>query len=99
MYAIRSYYAKGIGRIYITKRSHGLTNQLAKGNERVLVVDYDNRYDVIDCCDIVISSTTRITSYNVCYTKLLRDLAYTISWSNSGNAYQHGDNWLSPTYV
>ncbi len=56
--ALKNLLSKGIGRIYITKRSHGLTNQLAKGNERVLVVDYDNRYDVIDCCDIVISSTT-----------------------------------------
>ena len=27
------------------------------------------------------------------------DLAYTISWSNSGSAYQHGDNWIASNAV
>lgn len=27
------------------------------------------------------------------------DLAYTISWSNHGNAYQHGDNWIASNAV
>ena len=49
--------SRGFHKIYITNRTHGKTGELSKAYENVLPVSYNDRYSVIDECDVVISST------------------------------------------
>jgi glutamyl-tRNA reductase len=56
--ALRNLCAKGIGKIYVTNRSHGKMEDLAKIYNSVQTIDYNDRYSVIDECDIIISSTS-----------------------------------------
>lgn len=48
----------GIGKIHITRRTHSKTVLIPQFNENVVVIDYSSRYEYIDECDIVISSTS-----------------------------------------
>lgn len=48
----------GIGKIYVTSRTHGKAEDLSSKLPFVQAVDYNDRYQVINECDIVISSTT-----------------------------------------
>ncbi|MCX7923582.1 MAG: glutamyl-tRNA reductase [Clostridia bacterium] len=50
--------SKGIAKIYVTNRSHGKVKDLSKIYPSVHFVDYNDRYSVVNECDIVISSTT-----------------------------------------
>ena len=56
--ALKNLKAAGIGKIYVTNRSHGKAEDLSKSFENVCTVDYLERYSVVDECDIVISSTS-----------------------------------------
>lgn len=55
---LKNMLSKGIGRIYVSNRTHSKGEELAGNFPSVHAVDYNNRYDVINKCDIVISSTT-----------------------------------------
>ena len=78
MYAIRSYYADEIAGA--TSASYTITNAALAdaGDYKVKVTNSLHFYDVTAfstvCAITVTPETTRITSYNVCYTKLLRAL-------------------------
>ena len=50
--------ANGIGKIIVTNRSHGKLEDLSKLHPNVHLVGYEQRYSVMDECDIVISSTS-----------------------------------------
>lgn len=50
--------SKGVRKIYITNRTHGKAEELSKDTECAQVIGYNERYNVIDECDMVISSTT-----------------------------------------
>ncbi|MHB1393403.1 MAG: glutamyl-tRNA reductase [Clostridia bacterium] len=50
--------SKGIGKVYITNRSHGKLEDLSRFYRDAHLLDYEQRYSVMDECDIVISSTT-----------------------------------------
>jgi glutamyl-tRNA reductase len=49
--------SKGIGKIYITNRSHSKLEELAEPYHEAHLIEYEQRYSVMDECDIVISST------------------------------------------
>lgn len=49
---------KAIGKVYVTSRSHGKTEEILHKYPQVIPISYDNRYDVMDTCDLVISSTS-----------------------------------------
>jgi len=55
---IKNLQSSGIGRLYITNRSHGRLNDLSREYPEAGLVSYDKRYTVMDRCDIVISSTS-----------------------------------------
>jgi len=50
--------SRGMRRIYATNRSHGKAEDLSKAYSSILPIDYNERYSVINKCDIVISSTS-----------------------------------------
>lgn len=56
--ALKSLIGKGIGRIYITNRSHGKVDNILKDYSDITHVDYNDRYSVINEADIIISSTS-----------------------------------------
>lgn len=56
--ALKNLISKGIDRIYVSNRTHGKAGELSEGLPSVQAVDYNDRYDVINKCNIVISSTT-----------------------------------------
>jgi len=56
--ALKNMVSKGIGKVYVTNRTHYRADGLSKGYGNVVSVDYNRRYSVIDECDIVISSTS-----------------------------------------
>lgn len=56
--ALKNLVSRGVGRIYLTNRTHGKAVDLSGIHENIHVVDYNDRYAVMDECDIVISSTT-----------------------------------------
>jgi glutamyl-tRNA reductase len=56
--ALKNLISKGTHKIYATTRSHGRTENISKLYDNVELVDYANRYSVIDSCDIIISSTS-----------------------------------------
>jgi glutamyl-tRNA reductase len=55
---LKNMISQGVGKIYLTNRTLGNAEDLSKTNSCVHVVDYKDRYSVIDECDIVISSTS-----------------------------------------
>jgi glutamyl-tRNA reductase len=56
--ALKNLISKGIGRLFVTNRTHGKAESILKIYEKVEIVDYNLRYSVMDQCDIVISSTS-----------------------------------------
>ncbi len=56
--ALKNLISKGVGRIYITNRTHGKAEELLKDLPMAQVVNYHDRYAAINQCDIIISSTT-----------------------------------------
>ncbi|NJD04571.1 MAG: glutamyl-tRNA reductase, partial [Ruminiclostridium sp.] len=54
---LKNLISKGIGKIYVTNRTHGTAEDLSKGLPSVQSVEYNDRYSIINVCDIVISST------------------------------------------
>lgn len=56
--ALKNLCSKGVGKIYVTNRSHGKADDLSKVYNSVYPVDYLNRYSVVNECDVVISSTS-----------------------------------------
>ena len=56
--SLKNLISQGIGKIYLTNRTHKHAEDLSKTNSCVNVVNYSDRYTVIDECDIVISSTS-----------------------------------------
>lgn len=48
----------GIGKIYVTKRTHSKTVCFPKFEKNIAVIDYSSRYSFVDECDIIISSTS-----------------------------------------
>ncbi|MFZ5989665.1 MAG: glutamyl-tRNA reductase, partial [Bacillota bacterium] len=48
----------GVGKIYITNRTHGRADSLSRIHGAVTVIDYNSRYSVMNECDIIISSTS-----------------------------------------
>jgi glutamyl-tRNA reductase len=53
----KDFCSKGIGKVYITNRSHSKLEELAGPYHEAHLIDYEQRYSVMDECDIVISST------------------------------------------
>jgi glutamyl-tRNA reductase len=56
--ALKNMISRGIKRIYLTNRTHGKALDLSGIHDSIRVVDYNDRYSVMDECDIVVSSTT-----------------------------------------
>jgi len=56
--ALKNLLSKGVGMVYVCNRTHGKADVIAEGLPNVKAVNYDDRYNVINKCDIVISSTT-----------------------------------------
>lgn len=56
--AFKNLISKGIGNIYVTNRTHCRAVSLAKDHGHVHCIDYNDRYSVMDECDIIISSTS-----------------------------------------
>ena len=56
--ALKNLCSKGVGKIYVTNRSHGKAEDLSKIYNIVFPVNYLERYSVMDECDVVISSTS-----------------------------------------
>lgn len=54
---IKNLKSYGIGRLYITNRSHNRLSDLSKEYPEANLVSYDKRYTVMERCDIVISAT------------------------------------------
>lgn len=50
--------SKPVGKIYVTNRTHAKADSLANEYENVIAVDYNHRYEIMDDCDIIISSTS-----------------------------------------
>lgn len=50
--------ARGIGKVFITNRTHGKASDFTETFSNIAIVDYDRRYSVMEQCDIVISSTS-----------------------------------------
>jgi glutamyl-tRNA reductase len=50
-------FVKGIGKVYVTNRTHCKAESLATAYPQVFSIDYQERYTVLDACDIVISCT------------------------------------------
>ena len=70
MYAIRSYYeSKTIGMFLTTGLTHPFFSRVVVGLEKALK---ETGYDLLYLVQFDMGSDYRITSYNVCYTKLLR---------------------------
>jgi glutamyl-tRNA reductase len=61
---LKNIVAKGIGKVYITNRTLGRAASLSACEENVEVIDYNNRYQVLNRCNIVIS-TTRSPHYTI----------------------------------
>ncbi len=55
--ALKNLCSRGVGKIYVTNRSHGKAEDLSKIYKSVLPIEYGDRYSVIDACDMIISST------------------------------------------
>jgi len=53
----KNLYAKNVGKIYIANRSHSRRMHLANLYAKAFFVDYEQRYSVMDECDVVVSST------------------------------------------
>lgn len=49
--------AQGIGKIYVTNRSHGKWEDMPVLHPQTRLISYDSRYGVMEECDIVISAT------------------------------------------
>ena len=49
---------EGIGKAYITNRSHSKLEDLSGFYQKAHLIDYEQRYSVMEECDIVISSTS-----------------------------------------
>lgn len=56
--ALKNLNCKGIGKILVTNRTHGKADDLSKVYCNVYPISYNDRYSVINECDIVISSTS-----------------------------------------
>ncbi len=54
---LKNLQAAGIGKLYITNRTHGRMDDLSGDYPEACRIGYDRRYSVMDACDIVISST------------------------------------------
>jgi glutamyl-tRNA reductase len=50
--------ARGIAKIYLTNRSHGKAEDLSKTEGIIRPIAYNDRYSVINECDILVSSTS-----------------------------------------
>lgn len=48
----------GVKKIYVTNRTHGKAETIAKMYDYVEFIEYNKRYDYIDRCDVIISSTS-----------------------------------------
>lgn len=55
--ALKNLHSRGIGKIYVTSRTHGKAREVSMDLKNVQVVEYNDRYSVMDACDIIISST------------------------------------------
>ncbi len=55
---IKHLLTRGIGKIYITNRSHGKMEDISRIHPQVHLLNYEDRYSIMDTCDIVFSSTT-----------------------------------------
>lgn len=55
---LKNLIGRGIGRFYITNRTHREPDCVLKNNSGIVYVDYNDRYSVINEADIVISSTS-----------------------------------------
>lgn len=55
---LKNLMGRGIGRVYITNRTHREPDCTIKDDSDIIYVDYNDRYSVINEADIVISSTS-----------------------------------------
>jgi glutamyl-tRNA reductase len=55
---VKNLQSAGIGRLYITNRTHGKLDDLSGKYPEACIVPYEQRYSVMDGCDIIISSTS-----------------------------------------
>jgi len=55
---LKNLISAGIGKVYITNRSHGRSHDLLSRYPALNLVDYHSRYSVMDEADIIISSTS-----------------------------------------
>ncbi|MCR4436328.1 MAG: glutamyl-tRNA reductase [Clostridiales bacterium] len=56
--ALKHLNSRGIGKIYVTNRTHGKAEDLSKIYRNVCPIAYNDRYSAIRDCDVVISSTS-----------------------------------------
>lgn len=55
---LRNLLSKGVEKIYVTNRTHGKSEELARESGKICVLNYGERYSVINESDVIISSTS-----------------------------------------
>lgn len=55
---LKNLISAGVGRIYVTNRSHGRASELLNHYPNLGLIDYQNRYSLMNEADIIISSTS-----------------------------------------